>query len=59
MLSVSKFYSVIRKSNTLSDVLEYFILKYIEVIFQDDSLILQAKEIWREVNWPIYNKPFN
>lgn len=45
MLSVSKLCSVIRKSNTLSDILEYFILKYIEVIFQDDNLILQAKEI--------------
>lgn len=45
MLSVSELYSVVRKSNTLSDVLEYFILKYIEVIFQDDGLILQAKEI--------------
>lgn len=44
MLSVSKLYSV-RKNNTLSNVLEYFILKYIEVIFQDDNLILQAKEI--------------
>lgn len=45
MLSVSKLYIVIRKNSTLSDVLEYFILKYIEVIFQDDNLILQAKEI--------------
>lgn len=45
MLSVSKLYSVVRKNNTLSNVLEYFILKYIEVIFQDDNLILQAKEI--------------
>lgn len=45
MLSVSKLYIVIRKNSTLSGVLEYFILKYIEVIFQDDNLILQAKEI--------------